>query len=368
MSELKTKRSIVLLHGNDDFLVEEAARAVLKDRCAEAEAQGMLGTVRGDVESTEQVLKAIRDTMVSVQTMNMFGSANATWLRGVTFLNGDLFKSQEVKEAVEKFQDALGKGLGPGQFLLITLAGKLDARSRFLKALGGAADVHDFSKTGKEADIKRQSVDSLREMLLNRRIQVGGEVLQDLAARCQNDTRRMMNEVEKLDLYLGERRQLRSEDVDLMVPAMAETQVYLIGDAIAARNLGLIMGIFQRMETEGESNVMVMAVLHNTLREMAFLRALLEQKAVSVSDRGLVYREPAAEAEFQTLTGDRARSPWRQAQLARQSLSFSVAQLDAMLRLSAEAYSQMFRSSLPPFEQLRLLILRIFYGTLGKTA
>jgi hypothetical protein len=54
--------------------------------------------------------------------------------------------------------------------------------------------------------------------------------------------------------------------------------------------------------------------------------------------------------------------------LARQSLSFSVAQLDAMLRLSAEAYSQMFRSSLPPFEQLRLLILRIFYGTLGKTA
>ncbi len=365
----KSPPSIVLIHGNDEFLVEEDAKNVLQERCPGARDQGLLSTIRGDVETADAALQAIRETLGAVQTLSMFGDSTSTWLRSVSFLAGRLFQLESVKEMVERFQETLGRGLGPGQFLLVTVQGKLPANSRFLKALAGVAEVREHSsKGGGEKAVLSESVARLRELFKAAGIRCEEEALQEVAARCQNDTRRMLSEVEKLDLYLGERRTLNRADVEMMVGALAETQVYLIGEAITRRDLPMALRILQQMEQQGPTYVMLIAILHNTLREMAFLGALLDQGAVAFGGSGLKYRDAEAEREFALLTGEKTRSPWRQAQLARQSQQFSVAQLDAMVRLSADTYHQMFRSPLPQFEVLRLFVIRLCYMSRGRAA
>lgn len=363
---------IVLVHGNDEFQIDQKARELIKTRCAEAEANGALTTIRGDVDTIDQALTVIRQTLTAIQSLNMFSPQNVTWLREVTFLGGKVFKSEEVKESVEKLQETLSKGLGPEQMLLMTVSGKVDARSRFLKAVKPVAEVVEFSRTTKDWEVKEEAVSRLHAAFSEKGIEVANAPLQEVAARVGNDTRLMQNEVEKLDIYLGERRTLTLADVELMVPIHQEAQVYQLGDCVGSRNLTKAMQMLQQMETQGANEMGVMVTLHNTLREMAYLGACVHQREARVEDKGrfgnFIFLNEEAKEGFQRLVGDKTRSPFRIYQLGRQAQSFTPGQLDRMLRLSADTYDAFFRSSTAQFEQLRLLMVKLFYECMRKSA
>lgn len=363
---------ILLLHGNDEFQIDQKAREIIKTRCAEAEANGALTTVRGDADTVDQALEVIRQTLTAIQSLNMFSPQNVTWLREVTFLGGKLFKSEEVKASVEKLQDTLSKGLGSEQVLLMTVAGKVDARSRFLKAVKPVAEVTEFSRTTKDWEVKEESVSRLHTAFSERGIEAANAALQEVAARVGNDTRLMWNEVEKLDLYLGDRRKLTPADVELMVPIHQEAQVYQLGDCVGGRDLTRAMRMLQQMETQGANEMGIMVTLHNTLREMAYLGACVHQRMARVEDKGrfgkFIFLDEEAAAGFQRLVGDKTRSPFRIYQLGRQAQSFTPGQLDRMLRLSADTYDAFFRSPTSQFEQLRLLMVKVFYECMSKSA
>lgn len=363
---------IVIFHGNDEFLMEKASRTFLQTHCPDAEANGSLTTLRGDVETVDQVSSVVRELLTSVQSMNMFCPLNVTWLREVSFLSGKLFKLESVKESVEKMQETLGKGLGEGQLLLITVTGKLDARSRFLKALGPVSEVKEFTRTTKDWEVKEDAIQKLGVAFKQRGMQADEAALQEIAARVGNDPRLMENELEKLALYVGTSRRVTVADVEVMVPIQQEAQVYLLGDCVGTRNLSKAMTLLQQMETAGLSEVAVIATLHNSLREMAYLGACLHSGEARVEDSGrfgkFLFLNPEAEAGFQILVGSKTRSPFRLYQLGKQARHFSPRELDKMLRFSAETYDTIFRSAIPKYEQLRLLMLRIFYECVRQVA
>jgi len=363
---------IILIHGNDDFRIDQQARALLKERCADAMANEALTTLDGGVDTVDQSLYKVREVMNSIQSLSMFSPQNATWLKEITFLHGTLFKSDSVKEAVETLQDTLGKGLGPEQFLLLTVRGKLDKRSRFLKALSPVAEIVECSRKTKDWEIKKEAVDELQAGFSALGIKAPVSVLQEMVARIGGDSRLLKTELTKLELYLGERKELTMRDVDLLVPVHQEAQMFLLGDCIGNRDLGRAMQLLQQLETQGASTVGVMAMLHNSLREMAYLGACVHERKASVRERGqfgqFEFSDPEAEAEFQVLVGDKKRSPFRLFQLGRQGQRFTRGQLDRMVRLSAETYDAFFQSSAAQYELLRILILRIFYECSEKAA
>lgn len=372
MTSSPSKSQIFILHGNDEFQIDQKARAFLKERCPNAEVDGCLTTLRGDVDTIDQALEVIKQTLMAVQSLNMFSPINVTWLREVQFLSGTVFKSDDVKGLVEKLQETLGKGLGPEQILLITINGKLDARSRFLKALKAVAGIHEFTRTTKDWEIKEDAMQKLDAEFKQRNMTAEGNVLQEIAARIGNDPRLMQNEVEKLDLFVGSERSVSIADVELMVPMQQEAQVYMLGDCVGNRDLNKAMHMLQQMETNGLSSVGVIATLHNSLREMAYLGACIHAGDARVDDRGrfgkLTFLNPEAEEGFQRLVGNKTRSPFRQFQLGRQAKNFSPRELDHMLRFSAETYDAFFRSGTPQFEQLRILMVRIFYECMRKAS
>jgi DNA polymerase-3 subunit delta len=182
----------------------------------------------------------------------------------------------------------------------------------------------------------------------------------------------MAQEVEKMDLYLGERRQMERVDVERMVGAHQESQVFELSDCIGSRDLPRAMELLARLETQGASPIGVMATLHNALREMGYLRALLGEGAARLEENGrfgkLVFLDEAAKEGFQTLVGDKTRSPFRLYTLARQSRAFTTGQMDRMIRMSSETYARMFRSTLAQYELLRMLVLSMFFQHPGERA
>ena len=356
--------SLLVVHGNDEFRVDERARSFLKVRCPGAEADGSLTTLRGDVDTVDDAVEVLKQVMLAVQSPNLFNPLNVTWLREVSFLSGTLFQSAEVKERLEAFQEMLEAGLESGQVLVITVGAKMNAASRFAKAVKKAGVVEEFAKTTKEWEVAGEAKQLVLAEAKPRQMTFQPDALEELAERVGNDTRRIRNEVEKLSLCRAEGAVDR-RDVERMVPLQQEAQAWKLSDCIGSRDLAGGMALLSRMETQGANPVAAMAMLHNSLREMAYLGACLHQGAAQVEDKGRFgnyrFTDPEAEAGFQAVTGGKNRSPHRLFLLGRQSRVFTVRQLDRMLRLSADTYDGFFRRPLSHFEQLRLLLVRISY-------
>lgn len=367
------KARIALFHGNDEFRVDQAARDCLKSWCPNAEAQGVQTTIRGDVEKVEDALNVIKQTLMAVQSFSMFGDENVTWLREVKFFTGKAYQSEEVKESVEKLLATLKAGLGPEQVLVISLAGKLDARSKILKAVKEVGEVQDFSKSDKPWEVEKDNLQNLKELLAAKKIKANPRVLETMLDRMGGGSRMMLQEVEKLDLYLGERREVTVEDVDRMISPVREIAAYSFGDAVAQKDVVRAMYLLRQMESQKVSPIALMAQLHNMYREMALYRSLLAQGQARLQTGsgpfGNKFQTAGAEVNdlITTINGGRKPSPFRQAQLAAASQSLTPGQLDQMVRMTAEAYRQQFLSGLSGFLQLELLVLRLFAMTRPST-
>jgi len=365
MSKPQKKARIALFYGNEDFRVDQAARECIQAWCPQAESQGVLTTLRGDVDTVDGALDVLKQTHTAMQSFSMFGDENVTWLREVKFLTGKAYKSEEVKGAVERFLKTLKAGLGPEQVLVLSLSGKLDARSKVLKTFKEVGKIQEFSRSDKPWEVEKEDELTLKRLLAEKKIRVTQPVLNTLLDRVGGGDRAMMQEVEKLDLYLGERRDLRVEDVDLMVSPMREIAAYSFGDAVAEQNLGRALYLLQQMETQKVSPIALMAQLHNLFREMALYRSLLAQGLARLETgpgrfgNKFNVSDPEVSGLIATINGGRKPSPFRQAQLAAASMRHTPGRLDQMVRMTAEAYRQQFLSGLPGYLQLELLILRL---------
>jgi DNA polymerase-3 subunit delta len=355
---------LYLIHGNEEFLVDQHAREVLKQLCPSAEADGVLTTLRGDVDTVDAALEIIKRTLTEIQSFSMFGDKNVTWLRDVKFLTGKVYTSADVKDAVERLLGVLEKGLGPEQILVISVGGKLTATSKVLKRFQALGGVAEFSKADKPWEAAKEDVAALRERLVAKGIQADSAVMEAFADRLGGDARMMVQEVEKVDVYLGERRRLTLEDLDLMVSPMREIAAYTFGDAVARRQLARAMYLLKQMETQKVSPIMLIAQLHNQFREMALYRSLIAKGLARLERKGsyggkFAVSDASVNAIIAEVNGNRKPSPYRMAQLAECAMAFSVGQLDQMARMTAEAYQRQFQSSLSGFLQIEILLLRL---------
>jgi DNA polymerase III delta subunit len=355
---------ILVLHGNDEFRVEERARELLELRCPGAAADGSLTVLDGDVDTVDDALEVLKQLLTAVQSANLFSPVNVTWLKGVSFLTGKVFQNPDVKDKLEAFQEMIENGLDPGQLLLVTVSGKMNASSRFAKVMKKAGHLEDFQKTTKEWEVSDEARQLILEVASSRDLEFEPDALNELAERVGNDSRLIRNEVEKLSLC-QDRGMVQKKDVELMVPLQQETQAWKLADCIGAKDLSGAMRLLQRMETQGVNPVAAMAMLHNSLREMAYLGYCLHKGEAQIQDKGRFgnfrFTDTGAEAGFHLITGEKKRSPFRLFQLGQQGKRFTIRQLDRMVRCTAETYDGFFRSPLSHFEQLRLLILRLFH-------
>jgi len=75
--------------------------------------------------------------------------------------------------------------------------------------------------------------------------------LQLLLARAGTELRRLQIEVDKLSLMIGDRGAVRTADVELLTPKLAEESVFHLCDAVAARNGAQALSILRDL-TEGQ--------------------------------------------------------------------------------------------------------------------
>ena len=154
---------------------------------------------------------------------------------------------------------------------MLLLGKKLGARERLLTAAKKGGEVHDFQQPTGRALVK-WLVGHAKKLGLD----LPDDVAEDLAERVSGDKMRLVQETEKLALYVGEGKATR-EDVDLLCPPDVQSNIFAFVDALAAGERGRAIELLEALVAGGEPPLRLTFMVRRQFRLVARARALFER-------------------------------------------------------------------------------------------
>jgi DNA polymerase-3 subunit delta len=266
--------------GSDDGMVREEALALYNELTGGNDDGFTHETIDGNADNSEGAYEICSSASQSLMTMPMFGGDKVVWLRNVNFLADDVTgRAQRTEAGVEMLRGILEKGLPNGIKFLIS-ADKIDKRKSFWKFLEKNAAVQSFDKI----DINQEGwEDAVGRLVEGRASELGlkfeNDAMELFIMLAGEQTKQIMNELEKLDLFLGkERRVVTIEDVRLLVPLSREAVVFEIGQAIQKGNVTRAIQLIDEQLAAEESAIGIMrASIINVVRNLYMAKLILEK-------------------------------------------------------------------------------------------
>lgn len=234
-------------------------------------------------DNVDQAVAKIRLSVEALQTIPFFGGGKLVWLKNANCLGDSIIgRSAAVQGALEDLAGLLEAGLGADVTLLIS-ATETDKRRSFYKALAKRAEVQvidrlDSSRSGWE----EEATEIVRRRAKARKLQFDEEALDLFVLLTGGDTRQIENELEKIDLYLGQERRVAVEQVRQLVPLSRAGVIFELGNALAACDLERALMLVKRLLDQGETaiGILLVAILP-TIRNLLLAKDLLERNRMA---------------------------------------------------------------------------------------
>jgi DNA polymerase-3 subunit delta len=251
-----TSSQVHVVLGTDDARVKEAAMKIVQRLTPPDAGDFANEIIEGQADNAEHAGQICSNVIQALQTMPFFGGAKIVWLKGANFL-GDTQtgKAQAAVQGFENILDVLEAGLGAEvQFVLSTNV--IDKRRTSYKRLAKLAnfeifDKPDTSKAGWEGAVLAHASVKARELGLT----FESGALDLLVQMAGDDTRQLENEIEKIDLYLGERRRCGINTVRGLVSMSRAGVIWEIGNAIGTRDLQRALELLGILMYQGQNAI-----------------------------------------------------------------------------------------------------------------
>ena len=265
LSDLKKGKlsPVYLLFGDEDFLMDEAVEAIVGAALGDADKGFNLDVLRGtDADG--------RDIVARASAFPLNSDRRVVIVREPEKLSG-----REPEFLVQYLENPLASTV------LLLVSGKPDFRTKLFstaKSRGAAVEFRQF--------YDNQIPDWITERVqsLGRRLEPEGAKL--LAACCGPSLRDVMNEIDKLFIYAGERTELAVADVSAVVGISREFTPFELQKAIGRRDTGRAITILERLMEAAVGIPVIVAVLTKYF--------LMLWKIHDMKRRGISSREMAA--------------------------------------------------------------------------
>lgn len=276
------KSAIHAVVGSDESEVKRvAAEWAAKLTPPEAGDFG-LEVIDGCGDNAEQSAARVRLAIEALQTFPFFGG-KLVWLKNANCLGDTMIgRSAGVQSALEELGDVLEVGLAPDITFLVS-ATEVDKRRSFYKALSKRAEVEVIDKL----DASRSGWEEEATEIVRRRANLRGLAFQEEALDLfvlltGGDTRQIENELEKIDLYVGDDRRVSAGEVRTLVPLSRAGVIFELGNALAACDLDRALALVRRLLDQGESaiGILLVAILP-TVRNLLLAKDLMERHRLS---------------------------------------------------------------------------------------
>jgi len=278
-----TTGQVHVVLGTDDARVKEAAMQIVQ-RITPPDAGDFANeTIEGNADNAEHAGQICSNVIQALQTMPFFGGAKIVWLKGANFL-GDTQtgKAQAAVQGFENILDVIEAGLGPDVKFVLS-ANVIDKRRTAYKRLSKLAtfdvyDKPDTSKAGWEQPVLAHA--TARAHALGLTFESGA--LDLLVQMAGDDTRQLENEIEKIDIYLGERRRCGISTVRALVSMSRAGVVWEIGNAIGTRDLQRSLELLGVLMHQGQNAIgILMASIVPRVRSLLIVKELAAKHKVN---------------------------------------------------------------------------------------
>jgi DNA polymerase-3 subunit delta len=201
------------------------------------------------------------ETLVSAcNSFSLFGEGPFVVLK-----NLDAWNAAQKAVIVDYLKDP-----SPGSDLIL-LGKKLGARERLLSAVKNSGEVHTFDQPAGKALIS-WLVGHAKKMNLD----LPEDVAEDLANRCSGDKMRLLQETEKLALYVGDRTTTH-DDVAALCPPDVQSNIFAFVDALAAGERDRALALLEGLISTGEPPLRLTFMIRRQFQLVARARALLDR-------------------------------------------------------------------------------------------
>jgi DNA polymerase-3 subunit delta len=288
MPKAKTKAAtsqIYAVVGSDESEVKRVATGLATELTPPDASDFGLEVIDGAADNAEQAAARIRSTIEALQTLPFFGSTKVVWLKNANFLGDTLIgRTASVQSALEELSDLINTDLGSDVIFLIS-ATEVDKRRSFYKSLIKRAEIQilervDSSRSGWE----EEATEIVRNRAQKQKLQFDDDALDLFVLLTGGDTRQIDNELEKIDVFLGDHvtaTAVPRVDVDLvreLVPLSRAGVIFELGNALATRNLELALTLVRRLLDQGESAIGILLVaIVPTIRNLLLAKDLMER-------------------------------------------------------------------------------------------
>jgi DNA polymerase-3 subunit delta len=300
--------------------------------------------------------------------MGRFSEDKVVWFKGVNFLvENRTGKSARVKDSLEQLTELIKNGLAPGQVLVIS-AEKVDKRKAFYKACKKFGELHEFSVPEKSYQADKAAGSRLSMILSDAGLQMDPAAKQLFLAKVGTDTRNLVNEVEKLAVYVGAPRRITTADVRDIVSSSRDAIAWDMADAFGKRDLPRALAVLKQLIFQKENAIGIIFGLEGRIRDLivyneALRRGWLVKKQGGYGGGSLVWGDvgPEFESVFSEYMDKDPRKihPFRASLLAEQARRFSRKRLLYCLEHVTKAHAKLVSSSVPQEMVLELLLIRM---------
>jgi DNA polymerase-3 subunit delta len=370
----KTKQPIHLIFGGDEYLVTSAAKELVDSLCPRERQQTDLDIIQGDVANAEGVLDAMRQTVGALYQVGLFGGDKVIWLKDASFFgSAGSGRSKAAKDQVKQFVEKLDAGLPDGHELVISASG-VDKRGAFYKTVKAIGTIKEFASAAKSYSSLKEAKEAAKQLLLTQGLSGSDRSVDYLLSRTGTDTRQIANEIEKLDIFLGGRKEFTDADIRTIVSPSNESAVWDLSEAIADGNINVAIEKLEELLTRKESPVRIILDLSRRFRELVVLRECLDRGWLKLGGRGGYVKTswveaPGMDGTLSRLDQDpRKMHPFKCGLMAVQARGFSLAALDQCKRSIGDTYALLTSSRIPGHILLEHLLLKLFMLKHGGAA
>lgn len=278
----RANKPVFLVCGEDEFAVKQRAKEIYQAWTSEMGGMDH-ELIDAFVPNSGEALKVLSRLRESLQTLPFFGTGKAVWLQNCNFLGDERTASaQAVTETLAELATELKDFKWENVRLLIS-AGKVDKRKVFYKTLDKIGSVEFLAGwSADDRDWATQAEAWALKALQARGKDPADEALAELIQRVGPNGRQLDSEVEKLSLYVGERRTIQLDDVQAICTRNKTARAFALGDALGDRNLPRLL---QRLDEElwevkldpQKSEIGLLYGLISKVRAMLLLKEMLRE-------------------------------------------------------------------------------------------
>jgi DNA polymerase III subunit delta len=311
---IKPDAPVALVCGEDDFAAKQRARQVYQQWC------DVLGgmdheIIEATVANSGEALKALGKLREALQTLPFFGGGKAIWLRDCNFLGDErAAQTSGVTEALAGLAQEL-KGFDWRSVRLLVSAGKVDKRKTFYKTLEKIGHIESFDGWSvNDRDWAQQAELWARKAIQSRQKQISEDALAELIARVGPHPRQLDSEIEKVSLFIGDRKEIIKADVDTICVRNKMSRAFALGDALGDRNLPALLRcldqeLWEMQFVKDKSEIGLLYGLISKVRALLMLKEMIREGWLKATDNYNIFKAQLERVPISKLPTDKRYNP-----------------------------------------------------------